>query len=45
MNLAQYPTWRQLIISLLDDEAREGPAVRSYWIDQGKYDEESIDVR
>ena len=44
VNLAQYPTWRQLIVSLLGDEAREGPPIRCYWIAEGKYEEESIDV-
>lgn len=44
INLAHYPEWTYLIVSLLDREPGSGPHVRAWRIADGKVSEEPIDV-
>ena len=44
INLAHYPGWRYLIVSLVDREPGSGPHVRSWWIAEGRVTEEEIVV-
>jgi [CysO sulfur-carrier protein]-S-L-cysteine hydrolase len=39
INLAQYPDWLHLIVSLMEE-----PTVRAWWIRDGKVEEEPLDV-